>query len=184
MELLARNRQGLLIRRVYDVPYSGISTSGNPRYRFDHQHNGIDAAAVPLPHGSEARLATQVPTTVRQLGLAVSPRERDGLPLQGDMAPLNSLHVEAYGRNRTRKETQGSAMPTCWAMEKVKAYSMVNSPPCGNAISFDRPCWRLEDDLRPGLAEGKSCRHFANRSWLCPSRWPCMSVNSYSSPCV
>jgi hypothetical protein len=65
-------------------------------------HDRIHAAAVPFPHRSEPRLATEIPTENCQrlftcIGACVI-LHREDKPLQCDMSFLDALHVEAYGR--------------------------------------------------------------------------------------
>lgn len=87
-------------------------------------HYGIHTTAVPLPHGAESGLTPEVPTVVRgqqmnvdrvvclhpgsvaQTGLVpqeVDLRDQGGTgkhsPLQGYMAFLDALHIEADGRD-------------------------------------------------------------------------------------
>jgi hypothetical protein len=65
-------------------------------------HDRIHATAVPFPHRSEPRLATEIPTG--ELSATVPMHRRMCIialgdePLERDMSFLNALHVEAYGR--------------------------------------------------------------------------------------
>lgn len=139
-------------------------------------HDGVDTSTIPLPHGTEAWLTTQVPASSGQFRDCnrVSGRLR-GSPFQGDMTSLDSLHVEANGRDGAGW-TKRVSNPLTPEMGTVTAYSMVNSPPYSDLDQLGEH-GSMRNDLQPRLAKGMFCQRSASRSWLCPSPSPFGAVS-------
>jgi hypothetical protein len=66
-------------------------------------HDRIHATAVPFPHRSEPRLATEIPaekcqSAIVHIYLRMCITALGHEPFQRDMSFLDALHVEAYSR--------------------------------------------------------------------------------------
>ena len=101
MQFLTGNRHGFLVCCVHNVSREGSADALTvQRYTL---HYGINVTTVPLPHGAEAWLASQVPADkiladvcIRYITIgSMAVQNKPSLPFKGHMTFLDSLHVES-----------------------------------------------------------------------------------------